>query len=336
MTAGVYLGVLLVLVWALRSRLPWTRAGGVVLGASLFGLVAWLLRDDALRRRLARSEEWADRWPGLVFVALALFLSWWTLRREQVRETPIHQATELESLARFVPRPWWPTLGLLVAIAAATLLPAPLGSPPSDPAFAVGSSATEPALSPAPFFLSGLALLELWLGPFLAWIVLPLATAAALFATPYLDTSQPETEGPFRGRRDEAPFFLWAWIGLGVVPMAAALVAPPSLASTVADGVPLAEAFWIDLLGRPLPAAWILRELPGLAILLGLFVGLPVYLPRWKATRGVFSRHLRRLGPRRYALLTTLLGLFALVPLGLLLRVVGLSPWLRLWDGAWL
>lgn len=328
MSAGLYLGVLLALVWALRSRVPWTRAGGVVLAGSLLGLVAWLSRDDSVRDCLADP----DAWPGLVFVALALFLSWWTLRREQVRETPIHETTELESLVRFVPRPWWPTLGLFAVIVAAAFVPAPLGPSPD----AAISPAREIALRPMPFFLSGLALLELWLGPLLAWIVLPLAAITALFATPHLDTSHPETEGPFRGRRDEAPFFLWAWIGLGVVPMAAALLAPPSEATLAVPGVPLSAAFWIDLLGRPLPGPWILRQLPGLAVAAGLFVLLPVYLPRWKATRGVFGRHLRRLGPRRYALLTTLLGLFALVPVGLLLRVLGLSPWLRLWDGAWL
>jgi hypothetical protein len=168
-------------------------------------------------------------------------------------------------------------------------------------------------------------------------------------ATPSLDTGRPETEGPFRGRRDEAPFFLWAWLGLGLSPLVAALYGPASVdvvtsksagnvaAGNVAAGnVALSEWLWLDVLGAAEPSFWLVRELPGLLLLGLVAVVLPIWLPRWPATRGVFDRHLRRLGRRRYFVLCGLLLLFMLVPIGLVMRACGFGPWLR-WgaSGGW-
>lgn len=320
MSAVAHLVVLAALFTALRGRLPWTRLGGVVLGLlAVVALVAsWSVAE--VRARLAN----ADLWPGVAFVWVAAPLAWWTMRQEQDRTTPIHEEDEPESMSRFVPvSPQ--VFGVGLVIGASALVSAPVGLPPDLASDAAGDA--------VPWFLLGLAELSRHVGPLLAWMLVPAASALALLAAPRLDTSEPETGGPFRGRRDEAPFFLWAWLGLGLAPLAAALFAPAP--DALDPGPALAEWFWFDLLTKHEPDAWLLRELPGVLLLLALFVVLPIMLPRWSATRGVFGRHLRRMGRRRYALLCALLGVFMLVPLGLAMRALGFGPWLRLGEGLW-
>ena len=334
MTALAHLVVLAVLFSALRGRWFWTRLGGVLLAlAAVVGLwTAW--SNEVVRLRLADP----DLWPGVLFVVLASALSWWTMRREQEQTTPIHEEDEPESLSRFIPSSPF-VLGFVLVVLVSAVVSAPVGVEPDS------ASQTIQDGPPVPWFLLGLAELSRHLGPLAAWVLVPLAITMALVATPFLDTSRPETDGPFRGRRDEAPFFLWAWLGLGLSPLVAALFLPaPSLSastfpSTSTSSFPspaLAEWFWLDLVTRREPELWFVRELPGLAILAVIAIVLPLWLPRSKTTRGVFGRHLRRLGRRRYALLCGLLVVFMLVPVGLAVRACGFGPWLRMAGGWWL
>lgn len=337
MSALAHLLVLGVLFVALRGRLLSTRVGGVVLGgAALFSVwTSW--RSEAVRARLADP----DLWPGVVFVAVGAVLAWWSLRREQRLTTPIHEDEAPSPLSRFLPlRP--SVVGWVLVLATAAFVSAPLGLPP-DLALGEGGQGVRSGLpaSTLPWFLLGLAELSRHLGPLLVWILLPTASICALFAAPWLDTQRPEIEAPFRGRRDEVPFFLWAWLGLGLAPLAVALFTPMAITASgpVAAGPgpgpsaavrpALAEWFWLDLLGRPEPTAWFVRELPGILLLLCVFVALPALLPRWSWTRGVFGRHLRRLGTRRYVALCLLLAIYTLVPLGLGARACGFGPLLR-------
>ncbi|MDA8019889.1 MAG: hypothetical protein MPN21_20810 [Thermoanaerobaculia bacterium] len=326
MSAAAHLVVLAVLFSALRGRLLWTRLGGLALGLATLagGVASW--SDTEVRSRLADP----DLWPAVLFVVVAGLLAWWTMRREQERTRPIHEQEEPESLARLVPLSPLIVGGMSVFLVAA-LVPAPVGLPPDS------AVAPDSALSHArsvPWFLLGLAELSRHLGPLVAWLLIPLAMILALAATPRLDTSQPETEGPFRGRRDEAPFFLWAWLGLGLSPLVVALFGP--VPNEAAPGPALAEWFWLDLLARREPDLWLLRELPGVCLGVAVAVVLPWILPRSTFTRGVFGRHLRRLGSRRYIYLCLLLTAFMLVPVGLAMRAIGFGPWLRLAGGWWL
>ena len=60
-----------------------------------------------------------------------------------------------------------------------------------------------------------------------------------------------------------------------------------------------------------------------------IFALLPWKLPTWKASKGVFGRHLRRLGPKKYALVMGLAGILALAPLKVALFVfAGVGPWI--------
>lgn len=323
MSPLAHLVVLAVLLSALRGRVAWTRLGGLVLTALAVAGLAAAWSSPVVRTRLADP----DLWPGVAFVWVASGLAWWTMRREQRRTTPIHEEDPPESFGRFIPLSV-SVLGVATVLVVSAFVPAPVGLPP-------GADAV-PTL---PWYLLGLAELSRHLGPLLAWALIPAAAVTGLVATPRLDTSRPETEGPFRGRRDEAPFFLWAWLGLGLAPLTVALFGPgpvTPLSNVSRADVSLAEWFWLDVAGSHEPASWVLREAPGLLILAVVAVVLPIYLPRWTWTHGVFGRHLRRLGRRRYVLLCSLLAVFMLVPVGLLVRAFGFGPWLRLGGGWWL
>ena len=163
--------------------------------------------------------------------------------------------------------------------------------------------APPPARSPEqPWFLAGLFALAPSVGELYALGLVPAAAACGLLLAPSLDTRDPDAEAAHDGRRDEVPFF--------------------------------AVRFWLDFLGVRPPAWWALRELPGLVLYLAVFAFLPWWLPTWRATKGVFGRHRRRLGRRRYALMMAVTGVMALVPVKVALSVLlSIGPWLVLPGG---
>ncbi|MCG8463184.1 MAG: hypothetical protein MI919_43435 [Holophagales bacterium] len=309
----VYGGLLLAFLVAVRSRLPWTLTGGGLL-AALVGAVAWRAWKPGT---LAGLVERPGALPALASVALSAMVMWWTLHREQLRMVPPEPIGEGGKAGRRL-RLVAVALGVALVTMAAAHLEAPL-TPLGD---GVGGGEAKPAV---PWFLAGLALLRTAFAPWFVYGLLPFAVAAALWLAPHLETSVPETAAPFGGRRDEVPFFLFAWLFLGVVPIAMAVL----MGVEASPARPLSERLWNDLLGLPSPSFWPLREVAGLLILGVLFGLLPWKLPTWKPTRGAFGRHQRRLGPWRYGLAMLLVAIVILVPLGLLARW-----WLEV--GSWL
>lgn len=334
----IYGAAIFLFLVTVGARLPWTRVGGLVL-ATLAGLGAWRAFDHpTLGPRLVEP----DSLPVLVLVILSCVVGWWTLHREQIRSTPPSATGEGGVRGRRA-RLATIALGLAAVAVAAYLVPAPLPSLDassisaggSDVSVADGGRPTE-RRSTTPWFLAGLELLGIAFlpveGPSWPLLAMLFAMAAALWLAPHLETRDPETEAPFGGRRDEVPFFLFAWTFLGWLPIALAVFLEPLSATEASLALrPLSERFWIDLLGLPLPSWWLPRELPGLLLLLLLFVVAPWKLPTWKPTRGAFARHRRRLGRGRYWLVTMLAAFVVFVPAQLLAALLlGIGPWLRL------
>jgi hypothetical protein len=95
--------------------------------------------------------------------------------------------------------------------------------------------------------------------------------------------------------------------------------------------VDLSTYFWVELLGKPRPSAPLLREAPGITLILGYFMILPKLLerPLLKAFYDGQREHLIR-----YHVFMHLLLWFGLVPLKMLLRwtvslkyFVGIPEW---------
>ncbi|MEM1181992.1 MAG: hypothetical protein AAGM22_26835 [Acidobacteriota bacterium] len=335
---AIYLGTLGIFLVLMRSPWPWTRAGGAVLGLLVVGAAAATLGSGE-----SVDARWTDVGPT-ASLALALFaaLLLWTSLHQAHRPRPVELGPSASRLR------WFGLAGALVLVAAAADL---LGAP------TVGGAS-------APWFLAGLVALAPMTGATFSQVMVPVAALVGLLVAPDLDQRDSETPAPahpapgypapgpspagsnpegtaavgalgtgvlptpaaFEGRRDEVPFFLFAWLSVGVVPIVLAAWRPEF---GQLELVNLSERFWVDGLGRPSPSAWWLRELPGLALYLALFVGLPLRLPTWKASKGVFGRHLRRLGAVRYGLLMAITGALVLVPVKVLFAWLwGIGPWI--------
>ena len=82
------------------------------------------------------------------------------------------------------------------------------------------------------------------------------------------------------------------------------------------NNVDLSEFLWIRLLGTRLPDFWLIRELPGILMVLAYMFALPVLLARtW------FKRFHDKMGPARYyiAMIAFFLPMLAL-PIKMILR----------------
>lgn len=301
-------GLFLVLV---RSPWPWTRAGGAFLGLLCSGLFALALRNSELRETALDHE----RFPVLVMVAgscCAVWLALHQFRRRQSRPAMV-AFDDLDSTWRGVDQAELLLSGaVIVAVAvAAFFLGAPL-VPVSVPSEALAVT--------APWFMLGLQELASYFDPWVPWLLLPLLTILGLWTLPYLDAETGLSEEQdlvpdgFNERRDVVYFFLFIWFLLALLPMATAFhptrpdVVRPDLAR------PLSEMLWSLVRENPPRMMW-LRELPALMILGFYFVVLPRRLPRWKRTRVLFGRYVKRLGPRRFYLAMTYMQIWMLVPI---------------------
>lgn len=301
----LYLAVLAVFLVLLRSAWPWTRTGGLVLLTAATA-AAWWLRPDLLDATLDPR-----RLPPSLLAVLTAVVGWWSLYKD-------HRPPETRSGSpgrrrasrlRFA----GVALGLLATAALAVLI----GAPPAGASESAGSGGTS-------WFLAGLLALAPMTGKTYACIIVPIVAVVGLVMAPELDA-----QDEHGGRRDELPFFLFAWLAVGIVPIVLAAWVPSFAEPHPVAVAGLAERFWLDWLGLPAPGAWPLRELPGMLLYGFVFAFLPWKLPAWKASKGVFGRHLRRLGPARYALVMGLAGALMLVPLKVALFVfLGVGPWI--------
>ncbi|MEM8931126.1 MAG: hypothetical protein AAGE94_08120 [Acidobacteriota bacterium] len=295
--------VLLVLLFVViaRSESLHTRTGGVILAAAVVTGLAGMALDPVLGSRLADPT----RLPAAIFALSALSVSWWALRRESLRRrTGVLRAPRVGRSTDVVG-----VLGVAIVVVLAVVWPAPR----------IGDAL------PAPWFLIGLRELTVVFTPIVAFGLLPLILVLALVAAPWLDTRDPDD---VESRRDEVPFFLFAWAAVGWAPMVAGVFwrqAPPALAPS------LSSRLFVDLLAVPEPSWLLLRELPGLLLIGLLFVVLPRWLATWRASRGVFDRHLRRLGAWRYQVVMAVGVLVAWVPIKVACQVAfGIGPWIAL------
>lgn len=308
---SLVLGLLLVL---LRSPWPWTRFGGGLLLTLALGILAAGLTDSGVRDRVFHAE----RLPVLVLVLASGGATWAVLHQARQRrgggETPSWRGpTAAEALAG----------GVVVVLAAlgAFVLGAPLTAM-AEPGAAAGVP---------PWFLLGLEELRRYFDLWVPTVLMPLLAVAGLVALPYLD---PPPETPTRDgddeRRDVAYFFVFVWFLLVLLPMASAgflrfeALEPPELALS------FSELAWTLAVEPPPRSPW-LRELPAVVVLGLYFVVLPRQLPRWKPTRALFGRYLKRLGPRRFHVAMAMALLWLLIPLKMYARwLLGIGYFLDL------
>ena len=350
---------LVVFVLGTRTRFLWRRPAGVVWLLLAAALLAVATADPLFRQRLLNPRHF----PVVIWVLCTLGALWLVLHRARRERTlpPHHPDAAWRGPSRFE---WTAaTITGLLLMAAALYLETPLGPPGPDtllPAPA-GQALLEPPetipedystdVARKPWFTRAWQEAGFYFDPWMARFLFPMLLLIGLLALPWLDPD-PDEEAPstsastisFGSRERRLLIFLASTLFLVLLPMVVATYlrgpswnvlspfeiwqASPATTAPVA----LSERFWCDALGRSAPPAfWLIREFPGLAFLCFYLIILPRQLPRWKATRGIFDRYLRSVGPWRYRLAATLGLLLLAVPLKMYSRwLLDVSYWLHL------
>lgn len=224
----------------------------------------------------------------------------------------------------------------------AIVLTAPLEQP-ADPNVA-------PNPAKAPWYFLGLQEMLVYFDPWLAGVILPGLIIVGLIAIPYMDKN-PRGNGyyTFKERPFAISMFLFGFVILWIVLIIFGtflrgpnwnffgpyeywdLHRPMALLNTEFH-----DLFWIGLLGRALPdkdlgfiPAYLIRELPGILLLVGYFVVGPMVL------RTIFFKKLyQQIGFARYSVMVTLLLVMLLMPIKMTLRwtlnlhyIVGITEW---------
>jgi hypothetical protein len=212
-------------------------------------------------------------------------------------------------------------IGTIVLVAWGIAFKAPIEEP--------ANPARTPNPSKAPWYFLGLQEMLVYFDPWLAGVVLPSLIIVGLMAIPYLDTN-PKGNGyfTFRERRVEITLFLFGFIILWVLlVMLGTFLRGPNwnffgpyeywdihkLEALV--NVNLSEYFWVKMLGTGLPANMIVRELPGILLVLFYLLVLPGIL-----TRSLLKKYFVKLGPWRYSVFVMLLLGMVALPIKMILR----------------
>jgi hypothetical protein len=192
--------------------------------------------------------------------------------------------------------------------------------------------AANPTSSPnpakAPWYFLGLQEMLVYFDPWLAGVVLPGLIIVGLMAIPYIDTN-PKGNGyySFRERKWEIGIFLYGFLVLWSFLIITGTFLrgpnwnffgpyeywdPNKLVPLV--NIDLSELVWVQWLGQPLPKLWPIRELPGIALVVG-YLSLPPLL-----AAGPFRRFYLKMGPPRYYVGAFLFLIMLALPIKMVLR----------------
>jgi hypothetical protein len=192
--------------------------------------------------------------------------------------------------------------------------------------------AANPTSSPnpakAPWYFLGLQEMLVYFDPWLAGVVLPTLIIVGLMAIPYIDTN-PKGNGyySFRDRKWEIGIFMYGFLVLWSFLIITGTFLrgpnwnffgpyefwdPNKLVPLV--NIDLSELVWVKILGTSLPKLWPIREVFGIALVLG-YMGLPPVL-----AAGPFRRFYLKMGAPRYYVGSFLFLVMMLLPIKMVLR----------------
>ncbi|MEK7731492.1 MAG: hypothetical protein AAB363_06500 [Planctomycetota bacterium] len=294
----------------------------------------------------------ADNVPIVMMMFAIGFFLWLAFRQAAVNDERMEKGQPLLEAGADDKVLVWPDLVYIELIALilftafltvwAIVLRAPLEQP-ADPNVA-------PNPAKAPWYFLGLQEMLVYFDPWLAGVLLPGLIIVGLIAIPYIDKN-PRGNGyyTFKERPFAVGMFLFGFVILWVVLIIFGtflrgpnwnffgpfeywdLHRPMALLNTEFH-----DLFWIGLLGRALPdkgwwfvPAYLIRELPGILLLVGYFVVGPLVL------RALFFKKLyQQMGLARYSVMVMLLLVMLLMPIKMVLRwtlnlhyIVGITEW---------
>ena len=338
-----YIGLVVLLIVVLKFRKqathPFVISAFFALAIVFFGL-AW--QDYAFNQIITKP----DNVPILILLASLFFFSWLALRRAVINDerTAMGKPTlegELSKQKVFT----WPDLVytelicMVLFLALLIIWSICIQAPIEEAA----AQARTPNPSKAPWYFLGLQELLVYFDPWIAGVLLPGLIVVGLMAIPYVDTN-PKGNGYYTF--NERPFaisfffvgFLLFWCSFVIL---GTFLRGPNwsffgpfefwdlhkLEPMVS--VDLSALFWVKLLGQPRPDAILLREAPGIILLLGYFIVLPPLL-----AKTVLKKMFADMGAVRFHAMLHMLLWFGLIPLKMGLRwtislkyIVGIPEW---------
>ena len=266
----------------------------------------WAMTNTDFRAIVAKE----DNIPIVILLFTVGFFTWLALRRAVINDDLIAQnkpPLEKDDDKVLV----WPDLvytelicmviATAVLIVWAVFLKAPLEQP--------ATSAKAPNPSKAPWYFLGLQEMLVYFDPWLAGVVLPGLIIAGLIAIPYIDKN-PKGNGyfTFKERKAEISIFLFGfavlWVSLIVL---GTFLRGPNWnffgpfefwdihKLEALTNVNLSEYVWVRLFRIGMPSFWLIREAPGILLVIFYVFALPVIL-----AKTVFKTYYEKLGAARY------------------------------------
>ena len=300
----------------------------VVFFSVFTAFLLWAPSDPDFRKIITK----ADNIPIIILISTVIYFTWLALRQGVMNDErrkagkPIVD-DELGKKKVFT----WPDLVyseficLVLFTAALIVWSILIEAPIEEPA----ATARTPNPSKAPWYFLGLQEMLVYFDPWIAGVVLPGFIIVGLMAIPYLDTN-PKGNGYYT--IDERPFavvFFWSgfilfWVSFVIL---GTFLRGPNwsffgpfefwdvhkLEPLV--NVDLATYFWVDMLDLPRPKNPLVREAPGIVLVLGYFILLPPILGK-TILRGMVEK----MGFVRFNVFMHLLLWFGLMPIKMAAR----------------
>src|SRR5438093_1896064 len=298
-------GSLALLVWK-RDR-----AASNAVGYGLLGFLTIFFFFGSFDPNFRLIVTKPDNVPIVGLIFLLLFFVWYSMREAVLNDRRIAAGQGPIEKAES-DRVWvWPDLVYtelislivcsIILIVWSIFLKAPLEQP--------ANPSNTPNPSKAPWYFLGLQEMLVYFDQWLAGVVLPSLIIVGLICIPYIDKN-PKGNGyfTFAERKAEITIFLFGFAVLwsSLIVLGTFLRGPhwnffgPLEAWQIhklaaLTNVNLAEYIWVRLFRTGYPSAWIVRELPGIILVLFYVFALPVIL-----AKGLFKAYFSKLAPARY------------------------------------
>jgi len=314
----------------------WSKKGGLI----LFALVAGGIGLSYLDPNFNKVATLPDNVPIVGMIFLVGFFFWFAMsqayendRRIAEGRPPIEGEDASQKVFSWPDLVYVELICLVVVMAVMIVWSIVLKAPLEEPANPTDS----PNPAKAPWYFLGLQEMLVYFDPWLAGVVLPSLIIVGLMAIPYIDTN-PKGNGyfTFKERRWEITIFLVGFLVLWcVLIVLGTFLRGPNwnffgpyeywdLHKLLAlNNVNVSEYFWVKMLHTRLPGNMLVRELPGILMVL-FYVGvLPGVLASRHKVLGVpigLKRFYDRMGPYRYAVFVILLLSMIALPIKMVMR----------------
>lgn len=273
-----------------------------------------------------------DNVPITMMMAVVAFFTWLAFRQAAINDERSERGEPLIEAGADDKVLVWPDLVYTELIAMtfctallivwAIVLRAPLEQP-ADPNIA-------PNPAKAPWYFLGLQELLVYFDPWIAGVLLPGLIIVGLMALPYIDRN-PRGNGyfTFKERWFVVSTYMFGWVVLWVVLIVFGTFLrgpnwnffgpyeywdPHRLAALL--NTEFREIVWVHALGQGIPDNWLIREMPGILLMAGYFLLIPVVLLAVPFVRKLY----RQMGLIRYAVTMVLLTWMLLVPIKMFCR----------------